>query len=185
VPGAGREAFERDACIDDRPRGAALPLGSGNGGELCFIGYALIENAHALIAGACLTPTDGHAERIAALLLIESHADRPRPIPLGANQAYDAEDFVNELRAMKVTPHVTQNNNGSALVIDGRTTRHAGFAVSQRIRRKIEERFGSIKTVAGQEQTRFRGRERVGIAFTFAAAVYNLVRLPKLMAMAA
>ena len=99
-----------------------------------------------------------------------------------ADKAYDAEDFINELRSMKVTPHVAQNNNGRASAIDGRTTRHASYAISQRIRKKIEEGFGWIKTVAGQEQTKFRGRERVGWAFTFAAAAYNLVRLPKLMA---
>ena len=83
---------------------------------------------------------------------------------------------------MKVTPHVARNTNGRTSAIDARTTRHAGYAISQRIRKKIEEGFGWIKTVAGQEQTKFRGRERVGWAFTFATAAYNLVRLPKLMA---
>ena len=83
---------------------------------------------------------------------------------------------------MKVTPHVARNTNGRTSAIDARTTRHAGYAISQRIRKKIEEDFGRMKIVAGQEQTKFRGRERVGWAFTFAAAAYNLVRLPKLMA---
>ena len=98
-----------------------------------------------------------------------------------SDKAYDAEDFVNELRSMKVTPHVAQNTSGRSSAIDGRTTRHGGYAASQRIRKRIEEAFGWIKTVAGQEKTRFRGRDRVGWAFTFAAA-YNLVRLPKLIA---
>jgi transposase len=167
------------------PEARLYRKGPGKEAKLCFIGHTLMENRHALIVGACLTPADGHAERIAALHLIEPHADRPRPVTLGADKAYDAEDFVNELRSMKVTPHVAQNNKGRASAIDGRTTRHPGYAVSQRIRKKIEEGFGWIKVVAGQEQTRFRGRERVGFAFTFAAAAYNLVRLPKLMAMAA
>ena len=114
--------------------------------------------------------------------MIEPHADRPRAITLGADKAYDAEDFVNELRSMKVTPHVAQNTSGRRSAIDGRTTRHGGYAVSQRIRKRIEEAFGWIKTVAGQEKTKFRGRDRVGWAFTFAAAAYNLVRLPKLLA---
>ena len=92
------------------------------------------------------------------------------------------EDFVNELRSMNVTPHVAQNTNGRRSAIDGRTTRHGGYAVSQRIRKRIEEAFDWIKTIAGQEKTSFRGRDRVGWAFTFAAAAYNLVRLPKLMA---
>ena len=105
------------------------------------------------------------------------------PIPrLIADKAYDAEDFVNELRSMNVTPHVAQNTSGRSSAIDGRTTRHGGYGVSQRIRKRIEEAFGWIKTVAGQEKTRFRGRERVGWAFTFAVAAYNLVRLPKLIA---
>jgi hypothetical protein len=103
-------------------------------------------------------------------------------ITLGADKAYDAEDFVNELRSMKVTPHVAQNTSGRSSAIDGRTTRHSGYAVSQRIRKRIEEAFGWIKTVAGQRKTRFRGRDRVGWAFAFAAAAYDLVRLPKLMA---
>jgi len=101
---------------------------------------------------------------------------------LGADKAYDAEDFVNELRSMKVTPHVAQNLSGRSSAIDGRTTRHSGYPVSQRIRKRIEEAFGWVKTVAGQEKTKYRGRERVGWAFTFAVAAYNLIRLPKLMA---
>jgi hypothetical protein len=102
-----------------------------------------------------------------------TRAQRPKPL---------AEDFVNELRSMKVTAHVAQNTNGRSSAIDGRTTRHGGYAVSQRIRKRIEEAFGWIKTIAGQEKSRFRGRDRVGWAFTFAAAAYNLVRLPKLIA---
>jgi IS5 family transposase len=114
--------------------------------------------------------------------MIEPRADRPHAITLGADKAYDAEDFVNELRSMKVTPHVAQNSSGRSSAIDGRTTRHAGYSISQRIRKRIEEAFGWVKTVAGQEKTKYRGRERVSWAFTFAVAAYNLVRLPKLMA---
>ena len=116
------------------------------------MGHALMENRHGLIVDACLTQADGHAERVAALHMIEPRADRPRAITLGADKAYDAEDFVNELRSMKVTPHVAQNTSGRRSAIDGRTTRHAGYAVSQRIRKRIEEAFGWIKTIAGQEQ---------------------------------
>ena len=92
------------------------------------------------------------------------------------------EDFVMELREMNVPPHVAQNTSGRRSAIDRRTTRHAGYAASQRIRKRIEEAFGWIKTVAGLRKTRFRGLERVGFAFAFAAAAYNLVRLPKLLA---
>ena len=134
-----------------------------------------------LLVDASLTPADGHAERVAALAMIEPRADRPRAITLGADKAYDAEDFVNELRSMTVTPHVAQNTSGRSSAIDGRTTRHGGYAISQYIRKRIEEAFGWIKIVAGQEKTRFRGVSRVGFAFTFAAAAYNLMRLPKLL----
>jgi transposase len=156
--------------------------GKGKEAKLCFMGHGLMENRHGLLVDACLSLADGHAERVAALHMIEPFADRPRAITLGADKAYDTEDFVNELRSMKVTPHVAQNTSGRRSAIDGRTTRHGGYAVSQRIRKRIEEAFGWIKTVAGQDKTKFRGRDRVGWAFTFAAAAYNLVRLPKLMA---
>ena len=156
--------------------------GKGKETKLCFIGHGLMENRHGLLVDACLTLADGHSERVAALHMIEPRADRPTAITLGADKAYDAEDFVNELRSMNVTPHVAQNTSGRSSAIDGRTTRHGGYAVSQRIRKRIEEAFGWIKTIGGQEKTSFRGRDRVAWAFTFAAAAYNLVRLPKLIA---
>ena len=156
--------------------------GKGKEAKLCFIGHGLMENRHGLLVDACLTLADGKSERVAALHMIEPRADRPRAVTLGADKAYDTQDFVNELRSMKVTPHVAQNMSGRRSAIDGRTTRHDGYAVSQRIRKRIEEAFGWIKTVAGQDKTKFRGRDRVGWAFTFAAAAYNLVRLPKLLA---
>ena len=164
------------------PEARLYRKGPGKEAKLCFMGHALMENRNGLVVDACLTLADGHAERIAALHMIEPRADRPNAITLGADKAYDAEDFVNELRTMNATPHVAQNVSGRSSAIDGRTTRHAGYAVSQRIRKRIEEAFGWIKTIAGQEKTKFRGRERVGWAFAFAAAAYNLVRLPKLLA---
>jgi transposase len=157
--------------------------GQGKEAKLCFMGHGLMENRNGLLVDACLTRADGHAERVAALAMIEPRADRPRPITLGADKAYDTEDFVNELRSMNVTPHVAQNTSGRSSAIDGRTTRHGGYGASQRIRKRIEEVFGWIKTIAGQDKTRFRGRDRVGWAFTFAAAAYDLVRRPKLLAM--
>src|ERR1700758_2283304 len=104
--------------------------GSGREAKLCFMGHALMENRNGLVVDACLTEANGHAERIAALHMIEPRADRPRPITLGADKAYDTEDFVNELRSMNATPHVAQNANGRSSAIDGRTTRHAGYAVT-------------------------------------------------------
>jgi transposase len=155
--------------------------GAGKEAKLSFMGHALMENRSGLLVGACLTRADGHAERTAALALIEPHADRPRAITLGADKGYDAADFVNELRAMRVTPHVAQNTSGRRSAIDGRTTRHTGYGMSQRVRKRIEEAFGWMKTVAGQGKTRFCGVERVGFGFTFAAAAYNLICLPRLL----
>ncbi len=141
-----------------------------------------MENRSGLLIDARLTPADGHAERVAALTMIEERAARPQSITLGADKGYDAEDFVNELRSMNVRPHVAQNDSRRRSAIDGRTTRHPGYAASQRARKRIEEAFGWIKTIAGQDKTNFRGRDRVAWAFTFAAAAYNLVRLPRLIA---
>jgi hypothetical protein len=123
-------------------------------------------------------------ERVAALHMIEPYADRPGRVTLGGDKAYDAEDFANELRSLNVTPHVAQNTGNLSSAIDGRTTRHGDYLVSQRIRKRIEEAFGRIKAVAGLRKTRFRSVSRVGFAFTFATAAYNLVRLPKLLAQA-
>ncbi len=155
--------------------------GPGKEAKLCFIGHGLMENRSGLLVDACLTPADGHAERVAALAMIEPHADRPNRITLGGDKGFDTEDFVNELRSMNVTPHVAQNTTNRRSAIDRRTTRHPGYAASQRIRKRIEEAFGWIKTVAGQDKTKFRGVPCAGFAFTFAAAAYNLVRLPKLL----
>ncbi|GLI91128.1 hypothetical protein LMG27198_01200 [Methylocystis echinoides] len=141
-----------------------------------------MENRNAPFVDACLTKADGHAERVTAPHMIEPRADRPRRITLPADKGYDAEDFVNELRSMRVTPHVAQNLSGRSSAIDRRSARHAGYGLSQRIRKRMEEGFGWIKTVAGQDKTKFRGCDRVSFAFTFAVAAYNLVRLPRLLA---
>ena len=156
--------------------------GPGMEARLCFIGHGLMENRSGLIVGTRLTRVSGHAERLAALDLIAPHGDRPRAVTLGADKGYDAKDFVMELRELNVRPHVAQNSSGRRSAIDRRTTRHPGYAASQRLRKRIEEAFGWIKTVAGLRKTRFRGLARVDLAFTFAAAAYNLVRLPRLLA---
>ena len=163
------------------PEARLYRKGPGMEARLCFIGHTLMENRSGLIVDTRLTAADGHAERNAALSMIEPRADRPRAISLGADKAYDAEDFVNELRSKNVRPHVAQNTSRRRSAIEGRTTRHPGYGMSQKIRKRIEEGFGWIKTIAGQRKTRFRGRDKVGWAFAFAAAAYNLVRLPKLI----
>ena len=152
--------------------------------KLCFIGHALMENRNGLFVDARLTRVSGRAERLAALDMIAAHADRPNPITLGGDKGYDAADFVMELREINVTPHIARNTSRRS-AIDGRTTRHPGYAASLRIRKRIEEGFGWMKTVAGLRKTKYRGIEKVGWAFTLAAAAYNLIRLPKLIGAAA
>jgi hypothetical protein len=160
-PGGGRNhetnfhgqkrSNETQASTTD-PEARLYRKGPGKEAKLCFMGHALMENRSGLVVDACLTEANGHAERITALHMIEPRADRPRPITLGADKAYDAEDFVNELRSMNATPHVAQNTSGRSSAIDGRTARHAGCAMSQRIRKRIEEAFGWIKTVAARSE---------------------------------
>jgi len=156
----------------------------GQGAKLCFIGHVLMENRGGLVVDAELTRATGHAERYAALEMIKGVTGEDgttRPITVGGDKGFDTADFVMELRELGAVPHVAQNTNGRRSAIDGRTTRHPGYAVSQRIRKRIEEVFGWTKTIAGQRKTRFRGLPRVRWAFTFAMAAYNLIRLPKLL----
>jgi transposase len=189
APSAGRNAEadfhgqkrsnETHASRTD-PQARLYRKGPGKEAKLCFMGHALMENRSGLIVDACLTEASGHAERVAALAMIEPRADRPGRITLGADKGYDTEDFVNELRSMSVTPHVAAKVAGSA--VDRRTTRHAGYATSQRIRKRIEEAFGWSKTIGPAARTMLRGLERVGAQFTFTLAGYDLARLPKLLA---
>jgi transposase len=159
--------------------------GRGKEAKLCFMGHALMENRNGLIVGAVATCASGHAERLAALHLVEPHADRPQRVTLGGDKGFDAQDFVAELREINVIPHLAQNSSGRRSAIDGRTTRHPGYAVSLRIRKRIEEAFGWAKTVAGLRKARHRGLPKIDWQFTFAMAAYNLIRLPKLLAAAA
>ena len=159
--------------------------GPGMEARLCYIGHGLMENRSGLLVDARLTLVSGHAERLAALDMIEPVAERPVAVTLGADKSYDAADFVEELRTLNVRPHVAQNTSGRRSAIDKRTTRHPGYAKSQRIRKRIEEAFGWIKTVAGLRQTKLRGRAKVAWAFTFAVAAYNLARAPTLLLAAA
>jgi hypothetical protein len=155
--------------------------GPGMEAKLCYIGHGLMENRSGLLVDARLTRVSGHAERLAALDMIQAFADRPVAITLGGDKNYDTADFVEELRTMNVRPHVAQNTNGRRSAIDMRTTRHPGYTASQRIRKRIEETFGWTKVIAGMRKTKLRGLPKVDWAFTFAAAAYNLIRLPKLL----
>ena len=153
----------------------------GQEAKLAFLGHVLMENRNGLVVETRLTAATGTAERETALEMIEAKPKRGR-VTLGGDKGYDTREHVAGLRQLKVTPHVAQNTarpGGSA--IDQRTTRHAGYTVSQTKRKRVEEIFGWFKTVAMMRKTRFRGLERVGWMFTWAAAAYNLVRMRNLL----
>lgn len=147
------------------------------------MGHVLMENRNGLVVDTQTTLATGIAEREAATRMVENLPAGGR-VTLGADKAYHARNFVAAMRHLGVTPHVARNINGRRSAIDGRTTRHAGYEVSQCVRKRIEEVFGRLKTVGGPRKTRHRGTARVGWMFTVAAA-YNLVWLPKLLAAAA
>jgi len=155
---------------------------NGQEARLAYCGNVLIENRNGLVVDAELLQANGTAERDAALLMAERIPGDGR-VTVAGDKGYDTKDFVAELRQMNVTPHVAQNASGNRRsAIDARTTRHAGYAISQRRRKVVEEFFGWLKTVAGQRKTKYRGLWRVGWAFTLAAAAYNLVRMRSLLA---
>ena len=149
------------------------------------MGHALTENRHGLVIGTNATFATGTAEREAALAMLDTRLAGSVSVPClarvtcGADKGYDVAQFVADLRARKITPHVAQKIKGSA--IDGRTTRHAGYAVSQRRRKLVEEPFGWAKTIGGLARPMLKGVARIGFRFTFTMAGYNLVRLPKLL----
>ena len=147
--------------------------------KLSYMGHVLTENRNGLVVDVRVTQATGTAEREAAIAMLEQKAPAKR-VTVGADRAYDTQEFVDRLRGLQVTPHVAQNNAHRRSAIDARTTRHEGYAVSQRKRKRVEEVFGWLKTVALQRKTRFRGPDRVGWMFTFAAAAYNLVRIRNL-----
>ncbi len=149
----------------------------GHEAQLAYQGHVLMENRHGLAVDTCVTQAVGVAEREAALAMA---ANLPAGATLGADKGYDTADFVASLRDEQVTPHVAQNTTRRRSAIDDRTTRHPGYAVSQQRRKRVEEIFGWAKTVGLCRQMRHRGLRRVGWMFTFALAVYNLVRIRNL-----
>jgi transposase len=159
----------------------------GRESRLCFMGHVLMENRNGLAIDAALTQATGTAEREAALAMLDRKRTRGRRITLGADKAYDVTGFVGDLRRRNVTPHIAINGAVSKLgkarktAIDARTLRHAGYAVSQRIRKRIEEVFGWVKKPGGLAKAKVRGTPKVEAAFTFTVIAYNLIRIPKLL----
>jgi transposase len=164
------------------PEARLYKKGKGAAAKLCFIGHAMTENRHGLVVETEMTQATGTAERDAAKAMINAHAPgSERRITVGGDKGYDTADFVADLRAMQVTPHVAQNDKGRRSAIDARTTRHEGYAISQKKRKLVEEPFGWGKVIGGLARPMRRGTAHVGFAFTFVMAAYDLVRLPKLL----
>ena len=196
-PGPGRNAernFHKEKRSNEThqsttdPEARLYKKGDGQPAKLCYMGHALMENRHGLAVGGGISQATGTAERQTALELIDGRRRGSRRITLGADRAYDVTQFVHDLRDRSVTPHIAIDGHLSKTgkrrktAVDGRTTHHAGYDISQRCRKRIEEVFGWIKSSAGLAKVKLRGRDRVDAAFTLALAAYNLIRLPKLMA---
>lgn len=177
----GEKRSNKTHASTSDPEARLYKKSPGAGAVLCFMGHALMENRNGLIVQGDLTQADGHAERKAALDMLHRHSPgSTRKLTLGADKAYDVAGFVADLRQACVTPHVAQKSRHSA--IDGRTTRHKGYALSIKLRKRIEEPFGWAKTVGGMAQTVYRGVERVRSRFILTLAAGNLARLPRLLA---
>jgi transposase len=148
--------------------------------RLGYLGHVLMENRNGLVVATRLTQATGTAERAAAIAMVEGRPGNQR-VTVGADKAYDTADFVKRLRGANATPHVAQNTSNRRSAIDGRTTRHAGYTVSQRIRKRIEECFGWGKVIGPLRKVQVRGVNKVGFVFTLTCAAYNLVRLRNLV----
>jgi transposase len=168
------------------PDARLLRKGNGKEAKLVFVGQVMMENKNGLAIDFTVTEATGTAERDAAVEQVDEAKQRGfRPHTVGGDKNYDTKKFVAELRGRDVTPHVAQNTTGRRSAIDGRTTRHVGYAISQRKRKRVEEIFGWMKTVGGFRRTRFRGLGRTGLAGYLVAAAYNLVRIARLTTVAA
>ena len=153
----------------------------GSEAKLHYMGHVLMENRNGLLLQTFLTEATGRAERDAAMLMVEAIPSGKR-VTLGGDKNYDTRELVRELRRMNITPHVAQNNTNRSSAIDQRTTRHAGYELSQRKRKRVEQSFGWMKMVGMLRKVKLRGVEKVGWLFTFTGAAYNLCRLRNLMA---
>ena len=176
------ETFSNASHASTTDPDARLAKIKGKEAKLCYRGHLLVENRHGLIAGCTLTPATGTAETEAALALLGRERTRQgkRPMTVGADRGYHTRGFVQAARALKVTPHVAKKSRANA--IDGRTTSHDGYRVSQRRRKVVEEPFGWMKDVGGLRKLQHRGLEKVEAIFTLTCAAFNLRRLSKLLA---
>jgi len=176
----GEKRSNQTHCSTTDPGAMLARKGQGKEAKLSYHGHLMTENRNGLVVNTRVTPAYGSAEPHAGLLMAEQLPGCGR-VTLGADKGYDQREFIEELRQMGITPHVAQNQSGRRSRVDQRTTRHLGYKVSQRKRKRIEEVFGWMKTVGMLRQLRHRGLGRVGWVFTLAAATYNLVRMRTLM----
>jgi transposase len=151
----------------------------GTAAKLSYLGHILMENRNGLVTDAQVTQATGTAEREAAVAMAHALSGTHR-VTLGADKNYDTRNCVDDLRCANVTPHVAQNTSNRSSAIDGRTTRHPGYAASQRFRKRIEECFGWAKTIGGLRKSRFVGRDKLDFQFVLTMAAYNLVRMRNL-----
>ncbi len=162
------------------PEARIARKGRGQEARLCFGGHILMENRNGLVLDVLVTQASGTAERDAALVMLDRRRGPRRRVTLGADKGYDTRSFVEELRQREVTPHVAQHTTRRKSAIDGRTTQHEGYRLSQRVRKRVEEVFGWMKTVGGGRKLRYIGTQKNQLWATLAAATYNLVRLANL-----
>jgi hypothetical protein len=148
--------------------------------KLCYTGHLLMEHRNALLVDAELTEATGYAERETALEMLERLPPMTRRRTVAGDKGYDTKDFVADVRGLGFTPHIAPNTTRNRSTIDGRTTRHPGHVVSQRIRKRIEEPFGWMKTIAGGRKLRYIGRQRNRAWFLMTGAVYNIIRIAAL-----
>ena len=175
----GEERSNQTHASTTDPDAMLARKGAGKEAKLSYSGHVLMENRNGMVVNVEVLPATGTAEREAALSMIEAIPGNHR-VTVGADKAYDTKGFVEESRKRNATPHVAQNDKGRRSAIDGRTTRHAGYAQSQKKRKRVEEIFGWIKTVGGMRKLRHRGLELINWMFTLTAATYNLLRLRNL-----
>lgn len=161
------------------PESRLMRKGSGQPAKLSYMGHALVENRHGLLLDLHVSSATGYAEREAALEMLDA-ADHATRFTVGADRGYDTRDFVDDCRDIGATPHIAQHQNRRRSAIDDRTTRHPGYSISQRIRKRIEQVFGWAKTVGGLRRTRYRGLRRTQFAAHIVGAAYNLLRIAHL-----
>jgi transposase len=177
----GEKRSNKTHASSTDPEAQLFRKGKSREARLYYLGHVLMENRHGLVVDGSLTPANGFAERDQALAMLARRPGQQR-ITLAADKLYDTKDFVAGLRELKVTPHVAQNIKNRRSAIDGRTTRHDGYAVSQKVRKRVEEIMGWGKDIGPVRKTKLRGANKVGFQWLLTLSGYNLVRMRNILA---